>query len=125
MKAGDDRGAATLWAVALCVLIGLGIVAAGIVGRTVAVSHRTAAAADLAALAGATALLELRADPCGHAAAMAARNGADQLACAVDYPPSGAEVRVVVRSGSEARPWGRIEKSARAGVRPIGAGQPQ
>jgi secretion/DNA translocation related TadE-like protein len=119
----DERGAATLWAVALCGLIGLGILAVGIVGRGVALSHRTAAAADLAALAGASAVLQVQADPCGHAAAIAVRNGAEQISCSVSYPQPGAQVEVVVRSRADAVPWGRFEKRARAGVRPITGAQ--
>lgn len=67
--------------------------AAAVVGVLVA-AHRTAqAAADLAALAGATTVVEQSGrDPCGVAAEIASANDASLTRCRV----SGAEVRVEV-----------------------------
>jgi secretion/DNA translocation related TadE-like protein len=87
-----DRGSATLFAVAcLGLLLTLGA-ALGVVAAIVA-DHRTAqAAADLAALAGASSL-QTGADPCASADGIAIRNGAAMIACDV----SGESVRVRVR----------------------------
>jgi secretion/DNA translocation related TadE-like protein len=69
------------------------ILAVGVEAAVVA--HRKAqAAADLAALAGATALRDGR-DPCGVAAQVAIANGVTTQTCATDG--SGVEVSVVVR----------------------------
>ena len=83
MRRPDDRGAATVFAVAcLAVLLLIGS-ALGVVAAMVR-AHRTAqAAADLAALAAASALARGR-DPCGSAADIAAANGAELLSCTID-----------------------------------------
>lgn len=87
----DQRGAVTLLAVAcsgllLLVGCGLAVVAAMVAG------HRTAqAAADLAALAGATAARD-GGDPCRAAARIAVANRARLTGCTVD----GVEVTVDV-----------------------------
>lgn len=88
----DEAGGATLFAVAmLAVLLLLGA-ALGVVAAMVT-AHRTAqSAADLAALAGATAVQQGR-DGCARATAVAAANGAALTGCRVD----GLEVRVDVR----------------------------
>lgn len=87
-----DRGAASLLAVNLIALLLLVGAALGVVAAMFR-AHRVAqSAADLAALAGATALQ--RAGPgCAAAAEVAAANGADLTSCAV----AGPEVRVTVR----------------------------
>lgn len=87
----DERGSATLFAVAvigLLVLVGaaLGVVAAMIHAHRVAQS-----AADLAALAGASAHAR-GADPCAAATTIAAANGASLDNCALD----GYDVRIQV-----------------------------
>ncbi|WP_309647215.1 Rv3654c family TadE-like protein [Nocardioides sp.] len=82
MPRRDARGAVTLLVVALAGLLLLLGSALGVVAALV-VAHRTAqAAADLAAIAGATALQRGR-DPCATAADVAAGNGASLTACAV------------------------------------------
>ncbi|MEV7429802.1 Rv3654c family TadE-like protein [Nocardioides sp. NPDC092400] len=84
-----ERGSATLFAVGCLALLLLLGSALGVVAAMVR-AHRTAqAAADLAALAGATTVGD--GDPCAAAAGIAERNGARVLDCAV----RGREVRVV------------------------------
>lgn len=89
----DERGGATVFAVAclaVTVLVGaaLGVVAA-MVG-----AHRTAqSAADLAALSGASELGRGR-DPCAAAAAVAAANGAALTGCTVSDREVVVEVEV-------------------------------
>lgn len=86
MRCTDQRGAATVLVVAmtgvlLLVGAGTGVVAA------IVVAHRTAqAAADLAALAGATALADpARAgDPCAVAGEVATANAASLTSCTVE-----------------------------------------
>lgn len=88
----DDRGSATVPAVAfLGVLLLLGV-ALGAVAAVV-VAHRAAqSAADLAALAAATALAD-GGDGCGAAASVAVANGAEVTRCVL----AGQEARVSVR----------------------------
>jgi secretion/DNA translocation related TadE-like protein len=87
----DERGGATVFAVAcLSVLLLVGA-ALGVVAAMVA-AHRTAqAAADLAALSGAAELGRGR-DPCVAAAVAATANGASVTGCSV----SGRDVVVEV-----------------------------
>ncbi|MDQ1105551.1 secretion/DNA translocation related TadE-like protein [Nocardioides zeae] len=119
---GDQRGAATVTALAMVAVLGAVAVVLA-VGAGLFVEHRRAqAAADLAALAGAGAVAE--GDPCAAAAATAGRNGAELTSCEV----LDRDVRVVVAvrrdypGGWEAV----VEGVARAGpagpARPPGAG---
>jgi secretion/DNA translocation related TadE-like protein len=87
----DERGAASLFAIAcLSVLLVIGA-ALGVVAAMVG-AHRTAqSAADLAALAAASSVAD-GLDGCATAARIAAANGATVAGCAV----SGLDVRVRV-----------------------------
>jgi secretion/DNA translocation related TadE-like protein len=111
----DDRGAATLLVVAFLGLLLFVGAALGAVGALVG-SHRSAqSAADLAALAGASALARGE-DPCAAAASIARANGASVVACA----PDGLEVRVGVEVTGP-RWLGQaadLEAEARAGPSP-------
>lgn len=87
----DDQGSATVLVLAFCSALLLVGAALGVVAAMV-LAHRTAqAAADLAALAGASAQARGR-DPCAASAAVAAANGARLRSCT----PRLDEVRVVV-----------------------------
>ncbi|SHE25482.1 Rv3654c family TadE-like protein [Actinomyces glycerinitolerans] len=124
-QAGDalarapDRGSGTVMvlgiiAVALCLALG----ATGLI-QAQAAGGRARAAADLAALAGATALTSVvaPADPCATAQRVARANGAELAACTVD----GEDVTVAV--GVPTRILGvprRADAAARAGpVNPL------
>lgn len=77
----DDDGSATVWAVHLLALLTAVAVAASAMTALVAGHRRAQAAADLAALAGATAAQSGLA-ACSAAATIAARNHARLQACA-------------------------------------------
>lgn len=91
MTRPEQRGSATLFAVAVIgvlVLVGAGL---GVVGALVHAHRIAQSAADLSALAGAEAWGRDR-DPCTASAAVASANGAVLDSCAVD----GLDVRVQV-----------------------------
>lgn len=92
-RRSEERGSATLFAVAVIgvlVLVGaaLGVVAAMVHAHRVAQS-----AADLSALAGAEAQARGR-DPCAAAAAVAGANAAVLDSCVVDAPDVRVQVTV-------------------------------
>lgn len=110
--ARSTRGAATVLVVALTgVLLLLGT-ALGVVAGMITDHRRAQAAADLAALAGASTAAD-GGDACGAAAAVADANGAVLATCAVE----GRDVRVQVTvAGPRWRGWGEdLEAEARAG----------
>lgn len=109
MRGGiGERGAATIFTIAFAgVLLFAGLASAGI--TAVVVDHRRAqSAADLSALAGASA-----SDQCAAAARIAAANGAELVACARHGPD------IVVRVAVTTHGWiGRtvtLSATARAG----------
>jgi secretion/DNA translocation related TadE-like protein len=108
----DQRGAATVFAVAcLAVLLLIGS-ALGVVAALVRAHRAAQAAADLGALAAATSLARGR-DPCGEAAVIAAANGAALISCEIQ----GRDALVTV--GVEGPRWlgqiGDLTAEARAG----------
>ena len=78
-----DRGSATVLAIAVIVLITSAGVAGVTLGSALVARHRTAAAADLAALAGAARATEGQTAACAHARAVAAANRAGLASCRV------------------------------------------
>jgi secretion/DNA translocation related TadE-like protein len=110
----DEEGAATVWVLALASLLTAMGLAALVIGSGFAAHRRAAAAADLAALAGATRSLVDHRYACQAAGVVAASNGAQLLACELD----GTTVSVVV--GLEPRvTWlPGIRVAARAGPPP-------
>jgi secretion/DNA translocation related TadE-like protein len=111
----EERGSASvlvaLWSVVLTML------AAGAIALTSAVAAREAvsAAADLAALAGASAMLTEPAQACPRATLIAGENGATLTECRV----AGTEVWVVAKAPAPAAvrwlvPGGRAHVRARA-----------
>lgn len=91
-RAGAERGAATVLVVAFLGLLLLVGAALGVVGAIVRAHRSAQSAADLAALAGASALARGE-DGCAAASAVAAANSAHLVTCA----PDAFEVRVGVR----------------------------
>ena len=90
----DERGGATVFAVACLAVMVLVGAALGVVAAMVG-AHRTAqSAADLAALSGAAELGRGR-DPCAAAAAVAAANAAAVTDCTVQDRDVVVEVEVV------------------------------
>lgn len=114
-----DAGSATVLAVALASVLVGGLLVVGQLGRAAAISQQAATAADLAALSAASAFLSLRGDPCDRGAQVARLNGADAVSCLITHPAAGAEVEVTVRSAERVWPVGAMQRSARAGVRPV------
>ena len=88
---GDERGAATVLAVAFLGVLLLVGAALGVVGAMVNAQRVAQSAADLAALAAADAIGD-GTSPCDAAAELATANGARLTACLVD----GRTVRVEV-----------------------------
>jgi secretion/DNA translocation related TadE-like protein len=105
--AGRDHGSATLWALALVLVLWLSVAGVLLAGIAIAARHRAATAADLAALSAASALsgaaswsgavtgttpgaTPAPAGVCAHAQEIANANGATIASCQV----SGAVVEV-------------------------------
>ncbi|MFD0199753.1 MULTISPECIES: Rv3654c family TadE-like protein [Saccharothrix] len=109
MTGVDDRGSASVVAVAVGA-VWFGLVAVGVhVGEAVVSRHRVAAAADLGALAAAGQLAGGVAHACARAEWVVARMGGRLTACQVD----GWEVSV--RVSGEATVFGAPSARARAG----------
>lgn len=99
MTAGrsSERGSATVLALTVVGALGLaGLLLAFVAGVLVA-QRRVEAAADLAAVAGASAL-QRGGDGCAEARLVARRNGAEAVTCHA----LGTELRVTVRAGTAA-----------------------
>jgi secretion/DNA translocation related TadE-like protein len=109
----DERGAATVVALAMVGLL-VAVAVAVMCGVAVVAAHRTAqSAADLAALAAADALQQGQ-DACARAAELARRNRSELRRCAVD----GWNVAVVVTSRLRL-PVGDVELPARGRAGPV------
>lgn len=76
-------------------------------GMAVVASHRAKGAADLAALAGASAYAE-GADACASAGALARANGAELVACSVHGDRTGFVVVVRVRAAGVTGPLASV-----------------
>ncbi len=114
MTGRGESGAATVVAIALLgVLVTVTVAVGGGVG-VVAGHRRAQAAADLAALAGATTLQD-GGDGCAHAAHIAARNAARLASCEVD----GWSVTLTVVTSVHV-PGGEITLGARGRAGPVG-----
>jgi secretion/DNA translocation related TadE-like protein len=83
-----DRGSATLWVLAACVAVCVAGAAAALWLDVVTARHRAEAAADLAALAAATAI-GTQPQPCPAAGRVAEANHARLISCRVRAGPDG------------------------------------
>lgn len=93
-RCGSDRGYATIASAGIiAAVVALALVVAALVGR-VADTHRAQVAADLAAVAGATAVYA-GSDACSTARQTAELNGAELVRCAI----TGADVVVSATVG--------------------------
>lgn len=118
---GPDDGSATLLVVIWsAVLVVLGVAALALI-TALAARTQVAAAADLGALAGATAVLDGETEACRRAGSVVRANGADLVSCHLD----GDEVRVeVLLTTARATRWvwpGRLpglRARAHAALRP-------
>lgn len=98
MRRDDERGAVAIHAVTVAVLL---LIAALVVAQAtdlVRMRHRTAAAADLAALAASRASVAGD-DGCRAAREIAQRNGARIIRCQMDYDVA------TVTARARSRPW--------------------
>lgn len=116
MSRPEERGSATVLALVMaCLLVTVAV--AGAAGAGLLVGHRRAgAAADLAALAGASALQHVSAGvagPCEQVAEVSASNRASVGSCLVEGEEVEVEVVVEVR-GPFGASW-PVEGRARAG----------
>ena len=80
-RCAADRGSATILAIAVITLITCAGLAGVTLGSALVARHRTAAAADLAALAGAAKATEGQIGACAAARAVAAENRAELASC--------------------------------------------
>lgn len=132
MAAARDDGSATLWALALVLVLWVSVTGVLLAGIAISARHRAATAADLAALAAASALsaaslapptstMATAADPIAHPAAacaaareIAAANRATIASCQV----TGADVEVTATVTIDALRYlgaGAVSARARAG----------
>ncbi|MFJ9313743.1 Rv3654c family TadE-like protein [Pimelobacter simplex] len=119
-RSTDERGAATVLAVAMAGVLLLVGAATGVVGAIVVDHRRAQAAADLAALAAAAAHADPGRHPCTTAARVATANGATLRSCRRDGPD--VVVTVVVQGPRWLGQEGDLIASARAGPDPARAG---
>lgn len=105
-----DKGSGTVWVLAFAAVIWVGGVAAVAVGGVRGVRHRADAAADLAALAGASRVAEGAGVACGKARSIAAESGARLAQCRVQGEVVEVSVVIPLRVGSL-----KVVSRARAG----------
>ncbi|MGH8835627.1 MAG: Rv3654c family TadE-like protein [Actinomycetes bacterium] len=82
-RVAADRGSATVLAITVIMLVTLAGLAGVTLGSALVARHRTAAAADLAALAGAARAAEGQTAACAQARAVATANRAGLTSCRV------------------------------------------
>lgn len=111
-RARDDRGGATLFTISCLGLLLLVGAALSVVAAMVGAHRQAQAAADLAALAAASAVAA-GGDPCGDAASVADANGATVTSCAIEG--YDAQVEVVVTGPRWLGQTGDFSARARAG----------
>ncbi|QHC02329.1 hypothetical protein EK0264_07150 [Epidermidibacterium keratini] len=111
----DERGSSTVIVAGLIALLCIVGVAVLTIGMARAARHQADAAADLAALAAASALLDGSAEPCTAANEVAARNGATLAGCAIEGQTVRVNVTVAVNLGR----WGIGQAGARARAGPV------
>lgn len=107
-RSGCDRGSAAVSGVVVMLSLIIVVVAGARIGSAVVARHRVTGAADLAALAAATRLVDGAESACEQAELVASENRAELKSCAV----SGWEVVVEV---SAITPFGPVNARARAG----------
>ena len=93
---GRDRGSATLWVLAVGILLVAGGMAGALVGAARTGRQQAGAAADLGALAGAARVIEGADAACARAGQLVAANGGRLTACTVDGLDLVVSVEVLV-----------------------------
>lgn len=121
---GREEGSGTVLVVAAVGVLLILSIAGLQVGTAASAAHRARAAADLSALAAASAIQAGQGDPCGRASDLASRNGARLVECAV---AAGESVVVRVSIGVTLA-WPGVpdsaEASARAGPATVAGSKP-
>lgn len=84
IRSAGDRGSASLWLLAVGLVLVVVAVTAAAVGSARVARHQAQMAADLGALAGAARVLEGPAAACARAGSFVAANGARLRGCQVD-----------------------------------------
>jgi secretion/DNA translocation related TadE-like protein len=114
--ARGEGGAATVLVVAMAGVLMFVMVGLAAVGGLVTAQRRAQAAADLAALAGASALADVSgpAEPCAAADRVAGRNAAVLDACTA----VGRAIRVTVSVAGPDVPWREVKVTAEARAGP-------
>lgn len=107
-----ESGSGSVLAVGICGVVAVLLVAALILCSAVIASHRARSAADLAALAAASA----PGQECAQARRIAGLHGAELGECVVDG--ADVEITVTVRPAGAAARWGPAGARARAGPEP-------
>lgn len=111
-----DRGAGTVLALALALVVVLSCVAGALVVEGFAAAAKAARAADLAALMAADVERGLRpGQACAAAETVARLNGAALVSCEIESPGERVRVSAGVPMSSG---WGSAERRARAGRPP-------
>lgn len=113
--ARGERGSSTVVVAGLISLLCVIGTAVLVIGMARTARHQAEAAADLAALAAASALLEGDAAPCAAAGEIAARNDASLTGCTIEGQTVQVTVSVAVNLGR----WGIGEAQARARAGPV------
>jgi secretion/DNA translocation related TadE-like protein len=112
-----ERGSATVWVLALSLVLAVVGAAAVVVAVAVTARHRAGSAADLAALAAAGRAVTGAPDACAVADDVARRNGARLTSCTVG---EGSVVAVTVSVSLRLGPLGDHEAAGRARAGPVG-----
>lgn len=113
-KGQRERGSATIWVLAMSMVVLLVGGGAILIGVAIVARHQAGSAADLAALAAAGARLEGEDRACSRAAEIAGRNGAALEDCSLDQDGM-VEVSVLIEVRIGAVPTGAATARARAG----------
>jgi secretion/DNA translocation related TadE-like protein len=127
MEAADaDGGSASLWVLALAMVLWISVAGVVLVGVAVTARHRASTAADLSALAAASAVqrAQLQHDPnfgasaCATARAIAAANNATVDSCRVSGAVVDVATTVAIPALAALRLFGLDSVSARARAGP-------
>jgi len=113
VRGATDRGSATVFAASISLVLVMAATVAVLVVGVILASHRARAAADLAALAAATAEVDGR-DVCTAARASARTNGADLTSCVLTGTTASFVVAVSVTVPTGLNPPLLMQVSAEA-----------
>lgn len=119
--AATDRGAASVWLLALGVAVVAVAAFGALVGAAIIARHQAQTAADLGALSAAVHAVEGAAAACGHATRVVSANHAQMVECRV----LGLEAVVSVRRRAAGLAAALPHALARSRAGPVGTGWPE